>query len=76
MAGKAGRWGWEDTVDTLVGAGYPLSEVRGMTLAQVRLFTEAAGRRYRRRLRDQAVTGRAAQYDKANFQKYLKSFDD
>lgn len=47
-----------------------------MTLAQVRLFTAAATRRYRRQLRDQAVTARAAQYDKSNFQKYLKTLDE
>ena len=75
MAGKQERWGWEDTLDALVAAGYPPSEVRAMTLAQVRLYTEAANRRYRRHLRDQAVTARAAQYDKSNFQKYLKSLD-
>ena len=47
-----------------------------MTLAQLRLFTEAANRRYRRQLRDHAVNGRAAQYDKDSFKKFLKSFDD
>lgn len=47
-----------------------------MTLAQVRLYSEAAMRRYRRQLKDQAIATRAAQYDKANWTKYLKTLDD
>ena len=46
-----------------------------MTLAQVRLFTAAAERQYRRRLRDLAVVARAAQYDKSTFEKFLKTLD-
>ncbi|WP_162405580.1 hypothetical protein [Pseudoxanthomonas jiangsuensis] len=46
-----------------------------MTFAQVRLFTAAAERQHRRRLRDLATVMRAAQYDKSNFEKFLKTLD-
>lgn len=47
-----------------------------MTLDQVRLFTAAAERQHRRRLRDLATVFRAAQYDKDNFAKFMKKLDE
>lgn len=47
-----------------------------MTLDQVRLFTAAAERQYRHRLRDLAAVFRAAQYDKDNFAKFMKKLDE
>jgi len=37
------------------------------------MFTAAAERAQRRRLADEAVTARAAQYDGADFKAYLKT---
>jgi len=47
-----------------------------MTFAQLRLYTAAASRLYRQQLRDQAVSARAAQYDKDSWKSYLKTFDE
>lgn len=47
-----------------------------MTFAQLRLYTAAASRLYRRQLRDQAVNARAAQYDKDSWTRYLKAFHE
>lgn len=76
MAGKERQWGWADTAQLLIDQGHSRADVYGMTLDQVRLFTAAAERQYRRRLRDLAVVSRAAQYDKDNFAKFLKSLDE
>lgn len=77
MAGKPGsKWGWADAIDLLVGEGYALADVMGMTVAQLRIYSEAAMRRYRRKLKDRAVTLRAAKYDKSAFKAYLRKLDE
>ena len=42
------------------------------TLGQLRAFTQAAERSHRQRLAEDAITARAAQYDTADFNKYIK----
>ena len=59
----------------LIDQGHTRADVWQMTFAQVRLFTAAAERQHRRRLRDLATVMRAAQYDKGNFEKFLKALD-
>lgn len=71
-----GQWGWADTAQFLIDQGHAWADVRDMTFDQLRLFTEAAGRQYRRRLRDTAIATRAAGYDKDSWSKFLKTFDD
>lgn len=52
-----------------------MTEIRGYTLAQFEALSLAASRQRRQRMRDDAVNLRAAQYDKADFMKYLKQLD-
>jgi hypothetical protein len=60
----------------LIDHGHKFSEIRHYTLAQVRLFSEAASRSYRRSLRDQVAGFRAAsQYKSPEFKAYLKKLD-
>jgi len=47
-----------------------------MTLAQARIFSEAADRERRRKNRDMLFMLRGAQYDKAEFEKLLKALGD
>ncbi len=74
--GAQGEWGWTDVAQYLIGHGHSRADVYEMTFAQIRRFSRAAERDYRRRLRDQAINLRAAQYDKGNWKKYLKTFDE
>jgi hypothetical protein len=53
-----------------------LTEIRGYTLAQLRAFTVASDRARKRRLVDEVMNLRAAQYDKNPFSKYLKGLSD
>lgn len=76
MADGERPWGWADTAQLLIGQGHSRPDVYAMTLDQVRLFTAAAERQHRRRLRDLATVFRAAQYDKDNFDKFMKKLDE
>lgn len=76
MARDGGEWGWADTAQFLIDQGHARPDVYDMTLDQVRLFSRAAERQYRRRVRDMAVAMRAAQYDKDSFASFLKEFDE
>lgn len=50
--------------------------MRGYTLAQVRAFSEAAQRAYRRRLADQLVNLRAAQFETNDYKRFLTKLQD
>lgn len=65
-------WTWADTLQLLIEHGHVLSEIRGYTLRQVRAFSEAAGRAKRRAMADHAAIARAAQYDKKDFEAFMK----
>lgn len=65
-------WGWADSLQLLVERGHLLSEIRTYTLRQVRAFSEAAGRAKRRDMADSAAIARAAQYDKKDFEAFMK----
>lgn len=70
--GAAIAWSWADTLQLLIEQGHSFSDIKQYTLGQLRAFTEAAERSRRRRLADDAVTARAAQYDSKEFSAYLK----
>jgi len=53
-----------------------LTEVKNMTLAQLRAFTAASQRAHKQRMAEELINARAAQYDKNSFSKYLKSLID
>lgn len=55
----------------LIERGHSFTDIQHYTLGQLRAFTEAAERSQRRKLADDAVTARAAQYDTNDFKKYL-----
>jgi hypothetical protein len=50
--------------------------VRGYSLLQLRLFTEAAVRARRRELAELAIAARSAQYDKKGFRDHLRGLTD
>jgi hypothetical protein len=67
-----GDWGWADCIQALIERGHTLADVRGYTLQQVRLFTQAALRARRRELAEDLFNARVAgMYDESGFTTYL-----
>jgi len=68
--------GWAGDIDYLVGAGYSLTEIKGLTLAQFKAFSRAAARRERDRLVNEARTVRAAsQYLEGDWNRFMAELD-
>lgn len=66
---------WADTLQLLISSGHPPSAVQDYTLAQVRLFAQAARRQRTAALRDLLVITRAAQLEKRHFKEILQGLD-
>lgn len=60
----------------MIEHGHSFGEIRCYTLGQVAAFTEAAARAKRRRMTDEVMNLRAAQYDESGFKSYLKALTD
>ncbi|HHW4672621.1 MAG TPA: hypothetical protein ACQGQF_02145 [Xylella fastidiosa subsp. pauca] len=52
-----------------------MTQIKGYTLAQLRAFSQAAGRAAVRRQRDAAITLRAAQYAQSDFERYIAAME-
>lgn len=66
---------WADTLQLLISSGHPPGAVQDYTLAQVRLFAQAARRQRTAALRDLLVITRAAQLEKQRFKEILQALD-
>lgn len=69
-------WGWADTLQSLIGAGHSLSDVRDYTLGQVKAYMRAIARAEARREQRMASAARSAWMDGKDFKKYVESLDE
>lgn len=61
----------------MIQRGHTLHDIRGYTLMQLRVFSEAAERARRRDMADDVINLRVAQFsDKNDFKTYMKALTD